>query len=140
MGIAEELNGLDLPPESYIVVGSAILEVLGIRPAADIDLIVTPAALRALADSGWTNDPHPTKTVLRRGRFEATTTWTTPEGEASLPDLTPHSVTVDGRLFLGLPYLLHWKKAMARPKDLADVTLIEQYTAAPGDARGGQER
>ena len=134
MRLLEELKHLDLNPGSFIVVGSGILEVLGIRDAIDIDVIVDPRGLRKLATAGWAqNDALRGKQVLQHGRFEASTTWTSPEGELTIRELAPHSIDVDGYLFIGLPFLLRWKKALRRPKDLTDIGLIEAYLKTSGE-------
>jgi sulfate permease, SulP family len=134
MKLLEDLEHLGLNPGSFIVVGSGILEVLGIRDAIDIDVIVDPGGLRKLAVAGWEQDDAPRgKQVLLHGRFEASISWTSPEGELTIRELAPHSVDVNGYLFIGLPFLLHWKKALRRPKDLTDIDLIETYLKTSGE-------
>ena len=134
MKLFDELKHLDLNPRSFIVVGSGILEALGIRAAGDIDVIVDREGLRKLAAVGCEQDDATRgKRVLQHGRFEASITWTSPDGELTIRELAPHSVDVNGYMFIGLPFLLQWKKALRRPKDLTDIGLIEAYLKTSAD-------
>lgn len=40
--IFERIKKFNLPEGQYAVFGSSLLDVFGIRPAADLDIIVTP--------------------------------------------------------------------------------------------------
>jgi len=54
MDILEKIKGLHLPKEQFVVMGSAILEIKGIRKAGDLDIIVTKELFTKLKnDSAW---------------------------------------------------------------------------------------
>jgi hypothetical protein len=131
MTLIDEVRALQIPEDCFIIVGSGLLEALHIRPAADIDIIVDADLLDRFAGEGWESivSDHG-KTVLTFERFEMSATWSTPDGEMSHGDLVPGSISIEGVRFIGLPRLLAWKTAMARPKDVADIALIESYLAS----------
>ncbi|RAY15806.1 hypothetical protein DPM19_08530 [Actinomadura craniellae] len=126
----EELRGLELPADSFIVVGSGLLEVLGIRPAGDIDVIVAQSVLGLLETPPWQVEERAGgKQVLSRGRFEVSTSWSTPTGEAGLAELRTDRLVVAGFQFISMARLLAWKTGMRRAKDLDDIKLIESHLA-----------
>lgn len=53
MNIFDRVKKFNLPLGQYAVFGSALLEVWGIRPAADLDIIATPELYEKLKKDGW---------------------------------------------------------------------------------------
>ena len=53
MNIIQKVQKLNLPIGEYVVVGSAILELKNIRPAQDIDLVVSSKLFKDLQYQGW---------------------------------------------------------------------------------------
>ena len=53
MEIISRIKSLNLPLGKYIVFGSAVMEVHGIRKAKDIDVIVDKDVYEELKRSGW---------------------------------------------------------------------------------------
>ena len=52
MNIVERIKKLNLPVGHYVVVGSGVMDALGMRPAHDIDIAVTPELFKTLRTSG----------------------------------------------------------------------------------------
>ena len=53
MTIFEKVEKINIPKEEFVVLGSGILEALGIREAEDIDLLVKPELFEKLKNNGW---------------------------------------------------------------------------------------
>ena len=126
--ITAALNTLNLPQGSYIVIGSGILAALNIRETSDIDLVVSPETFTQLEQSGWeviTNSWG--KQLLTHDVFEAHTSWDDPNEAPNLDDLLRNSVVIDDVPYVSLERLLEWKRHMRRPKDEADIPLINAY-------------
>jgi inorganic pyrophosphatase len=126
--IFSRVKALDLPFGEYVVVSSGTLEALGIRPARDVDIAVTPRLFEKLrADGGWTEEEHhgkvflskPGADIIRQLSWDAYPT-TNEEAIAS-------ALIIDNIPFMNLAELKRFKQALAREKDFADIKLIEAY-------------
>lgn len=125
MNICEKVKSLDLPEGSYLVVGSSVMAVHGIRESDDIDISVSYDVFRKLWEEGWKAEqsvdlPH---TVLRKDVFDVGINWHGKPTEAWLDRVT----YIEGVPFLSLQDLKAWKLDHARPKDIRDVELIDSY-------------
>jgi hypothetical protein len=128
--IFAEVNALGLPLGQYVVFGAGPLAAHGIRETNDVDLFVTPMLYQLLKADGWEekelNNP-PGGVCLFRGIYEADDTWRygdydpTPEAVISMADV------MQGVPFAPLIEVSKWKRAFGRPKDAADVGLIERH-------------
>jgi hypothetical protein len=120
---------LDLQAQDYIVVGSGVLSALGLREAGDVDLIVSPAVYEQFEATGaWRRKYYPDGTYgLANGSYEVGLNWDGRDGEPNLQDLKRQEIIIDGVPFMDLARLRAWKQAMGRPKDLADILLIDRY-------------
>ena len=126
MDIRTEIAKLNLPPESFIVVGSGILHTLGIRESDDVDIIVSPKLFAELEQqAGWEHYTRQGQTLIRRGMLDIGTAW----GEYDVATVRPFTTVIDGLRYVSLANLRQWKQHNARPKDLQDVTLIDTYLA-----------
>lgn len=130
MDIFTEVKHLDLPLGQYVVFGGGPLMAHGIRDTSDVDLFVMPTLYQVLKADGWeeTELPGPHGGLyLVNGIYEADDTWhyheydPTPEHVISIADV------IQGIPFAPLTEVLKWKQAWGRPKDLADIPLIEQH-------------
>ncbi len=128
MDIITEVKKLNLDPEDYIVIGSGILSALKIRSTDDVDLVVTKEVYAKYKAKGWAEkiwakgDP-----TISKGIYEMGTDWGDDTSLFSLQELMADKVIVDGVNFISLNKLKQWKLAKGRAKDLADVTLINEY-------------
>lgn len=126
--IIAKIKAQDFPEGSYVVFGSGPLAIAGIRPTADIDLIVTPALYLQLQQSGWRfKDDLEGNPMLYQGDFEVSKTWCTGPYSATFDELKEKADIIDGIAFVNLREVKRWKEHLARPKDLEDVDLIDDY-------------
>lgn len=124
--IIAKVKALGLPAGQYIVFGSCPLAAAGLRLAGDIDLLVSPALLRQLAAAGWQQvDKGPHDTPLTHDVFEAHDSWNFSSYQPTLASLLAGADYFDGIPFASLSAVRQWKAASGRPKDLADITLLD---------------
>ena len=125
--IIKRVNALGLPEGSYVVFGSCPMALAGLREANDIDLLVTPELYVELQQQGWQKiqkGPRDTPVVFEV--FEAHDNWDFSSYRPTLAQLLATATIVDGVPFASLAEVRAWKLASARPKDLADVDLIDK--------------
>lgn len=130
MDIFAEVKRLNLPIGQYVVFGSGPLMAHGIRDTTDVDLFVTPTLYQTLKADGWDekelNNP-PGGVCLFRGTYEADDTWHYGDYDPTPEEIIGIADMIQGVPFAPLVEVLKWKQAFGRPKDVADVGLIEQY-------------
>jgi len=131
MNIKEELTSLQLPKNSFMVVGSSILGTLGLKKSDDIDLIVSPEAFKQLVDLGWDQVTEIGGLILKHYPFDVGLYWE----EEGLEHWLPKAVIIDDIPYLSLVDLRRWKTERNRPKDPADVALIDDYLEKHPEAR-----
>lgn len=51
--VIAETKKLDLSRGEYVVIGGGLLNALGVRPAKDVDLLVSQAVFDKLVQEGW---------------------------------------------------------------------------------------
>ena len=123
------LDALGLPRDQYAVFGSGPLAVRNLRPAGDLDLIVLPTLWTHLA----ARYPVTQKGALQHialGNIEIWPDWHSAAGPVAA--LIADADLIGGYRFVTVARTLAWKRALARPKDLADVALIEHHLAMGG--------
>src|SRR3989344_983650 len=126
--IITKVKGLNMPRGSYVVFGSGPLVVAGIRLAQDIDLYVTKEVQKQKLKEGWHFVNKGGKDIpLTHDVFEMHTNWDFSSYNPSLADLLSTAAIVDGVAFVSLDEVRKWKVVSARPKDLADIILIDGY-------------
>lgn len=123
MNIAKKVQDLNLPENSFIVVGSGILSALGIRESQDIDLIVSVDVFDTLKKQGWDVGNWPDQVSLTKEVFDVGTQWS----GLTVKELLVNATIIDDIPFLSLSDLRAWKLLKARPKDISDVALIDTY-------------
>ncbi len=135
MTIFERVKIFNLPAGEYAVFGSALLEVWGIRPAKDLDIIVTPELFAELRkDPSWVDDSGDGYDLLHKGEADVTTVQDQPtvgKGEY-LPDrlrLIKEAMIINGVPFVRIEEVIACKADYGRPKDLDDIKNIESYIA-----------
>lgn len=128
MDIFAQVKALNLPEWQYVVFGAGPLAAHGIRPANDVDLFVTTALYQRLKAAGWHEQPTSTGGLyLANGIYEADDTWEYGTYNPSVEQLIEVAEVIDGVPFAPLDEVLKWKRAFGRPKDVADVQLIEEH-------------
>ena len=131
--IYQEIEQLDLPPGEYVVLGSGVLGALGIRDIADVDLLVRPRLFDQLRERGWEYttldyDGH-LRERLAFGAAEAFKDFWYGDQSPDPETLISNAEIIKGVSFLPLTELLKIKHVLNRPKDQADITLMERYLA-----------
>ena len=123
MNIVQELRRLNLPRNEYVVVGSGVLNPLGIRDSNDIDLIVSQKIYDKLEEAGWQHDNWSDQIVLKKDVFDIGTNWY----GLQLTQLLENAQYVDGIPYLSLDDVYEWKRRLGREKDFVDLELIDLY-------------
>lgn len=136
--VFEALRGLGWPPGRWVLVGSAPLAVHGIRPAADVDIVVDAQLYAALESDRRFH------TAWRRcGQSYLTSRLSTATGtefdvelfsETNIDRLAPAVAVLleTAELVSGMPcadlvVLSRWKRAVARRQDIADAESIAAH-------------
>lgn len=130
--IFEEIKKLNLPPEKFVVVGSGILSAKGIRPAYDLDLVVTQEVFDECVKRGWEVKPWTRtgrvgKSWLKKGNVEMMLELGLKDVIITTKELIQGGENINGIWFMGLAHLVQFKKEYARPKDFIDIALIEDF-------------
>lgn len=131
MNFIDKVKAINLSEGSYIIVGSGILDVLGIRDANDVDIVVSEDVYKELKNSGFeeieVEYDGVKKKLLIKDDYEVLMYWRSPRGDLFLEDLLEDSQIVDGVTFVSLEMLIRWKKWSGRDKDIVDVELANKY-------------
>ncbi len=128
MTIFEKVAALNLPVGHYVVIGGGPLAAHTIRESHDIDLLVTAVLYEKLKAAGWKEEDWP-----EGGHYacyeniEADTEWSYGSYNPRPEELIKNAEIINGIPFAPLQEVLQWKRAFGRPKDLADIKLIEAY-------------
>mgnify|MGYP000845806798 FL=1 len=131
---ADRVKALNLPLDQIIVIGSGILDQLGIRPASDIDLAVSSDLMKKLSEesSDWIkkfDDNQRFYFVKDDGSAEVWDGWVFDGRAVSYDNLLDYAVEYDGVRFVNLEFLSRWKKWRSLEKDTQDVKLIDEWRA-----------
>lgn len=130
--IIEIVQGLALPADQYAVFGSGLLDVLGLKKAADIDLIVTKALFNMLAcDADWVEYTFQDGGPGLRHRVHDIEVFYAADmplcDRKGIERMVQRAITIEGVKFVRLEDILAWKRAHGREKDVRDAALIEAY-------------
>lgn len=124
MDFKSRIVSLDLPDGSFLVVGSGVLQALGLRASSDIDMILTQEAFDQLKkEPGWEYTKWGEHEVLRKDEFDFGTEWGTDRIDA----LLLRAMYIAGIPYLSLQDLRTWKLNRGSSKDLRDIELIDTY-------------
>lgn len=127
MSIIERFKRLELPATQCVVIGSGILDALGLRASRDIDLVVQPNLFAMLQISpDWHTGTAHGETVLEKDDVEVWQSWGS-DGVPNFEELYVGSVEVDGIHFANPQFVLAWKRKRRRGKDIEDIRLLEEY-------------
>ena len=134
---ADKVKALNLPLDQIIVIGSGILDQLGIRPASDIDLAASSDLMKKLSEESgdWLkkfDDNQRFYFVKDDGSAEVWDGWEFNGQVVGYGELLSQSVEYDGVRFVNLEFLSRWKKWRSREKDVQDVKLIDEWRANNG--------
>ncbi len=127
--IIQKVKELHLAKGSYVVFGSCPLAIAGIRPAGDIDMLVSEELFESFKKAGWQEvNKGPGDKPLTHNVFEVHKSWSfAPPYNPTLEHLLSTATIIDSVPISSLEEVRKWKLASARPKDLADIKLIDEY-------------
>jgi len=124
--IIKKVKSLNWPKGHYIVFGSAPLALAGLREAGDIDFLVSAELFEKLRQTGWkVRIKSPNDKPLVLGDFEVHANWNFSSYKPTLEYLLATATVVDSIPFASLDEVRKWKVSSGRPKDLADIKLID---------------
>ncbi len=123
MDFSQRITDLHLIDDRYIIVGSGVLQALGIRETEDVDLLVTQADYDRLVAAGWPVDDSDQEPVIRHEQYDIAARW---EGK-TVDELLEETIVIDGLRYLHPLALLRWKIANAREKDQDDIAALQAF-------------
>lgn len=131
MDIVSRVKALNLPLGEYLVFGSGVMEVHGIRPAKDVDLLITDELYRQLRKQGWRRKWNHKRVLtckaLIKDDSEAFTNLYWKAYQFHTKDLIAQAEMIDGLPFMSLKDYLFYKTHLPRAKDKQDVILMRDY-------------
>lgn len=124
---------LGLDTENSIITGSGILQALNIRQSGDIDLMVTTEIFDRLKNSGeykLVNKEY--GDILSGKNIDLRKVWRVLNKEYDFSSIKKETIIIDGYRYLSPDFLYRVKKSWikrgtARPKDVKDVKLLNNY-------------
>ena len=131
--LLDQVHELGLPADSFAVFGSGPMAAAGIRDVNDLDLIVTPELWADLERNKPVSALEGGGHVIQIGSIEIHNGWEPPIDEMST--LIDEAEVIGGVRFVRLEEVLKWKRKRSRPKDEADIALIEKYLDSSGPPR-----
>ena len=128
------LRALELPLGDYAVFGSGPLIVRGLIEAGnDIDVVARGRAWEQACESGEVVvlEEHDVEVAsFLDGAITVGTTWA--YGTIDIDELIDTAEMIDGLPFARLPYVVTYKRAAARPKDVEHLRLLAASGVHPG--------
>ena len=115
-----------------MVVGSGLLDTLGIRAAGDIDLLVSHDVFNNLKHQNYKIQQHEDGSdYISIGRFEIMVDWFGND----LETMRESAVYIDEIPYWSLESMHEWKCDHAREKDVRDIALIDEYRQQCADIK-----
>lgn len=129
----ELVHRLGLKRGTYVVIGGAVLEVLGLRETGDVDIVVSDEVYAQYRDEKkWAEYVQDNgKKVLSHDGYNLMHTWM----GNSLKRLSHHAFEVDKVTFMDVDELIEAKHHLGRKKDLEDIMLLEDYKETKSASR-----
>ena len=133
MEIKNKLKEFDLDVDNCVVIGSGILNVLGIRESMDIDVVITEEKYKELKNTGhFQQKESHGREVLVDDLLEVMTHWDVLGKVWYFNDILECTVIIDEVRYNTIEFLLGVKKQWigegeARQKDIDDIKLMEDY-------------
>jgi hypothetical protein len=129
MMFIERVKRLGLPLDEVLIIGSGVIDVLQLREADDIDMVVTERLFKELHGAGdYTEKMIRDEVLLEKDDQEIGVMWGYYKGELlDFSHLVHHSIVMDGVRFVDPEFLLHIKIDRNRSKDQKDIQLLKQY-------------
>lgn len=120
----DKLQKINLPKGKFAIFGSAVLAIRNIRDAHDLDILVKADLWDELTRKYPDHLKHdPVR--IKLGDIEIYNYW--PFLADRVDEMIANAQIISNLPFVRLEYFLEWKKKMGRPKDSADIKLVEDY-------------
>ncbi|MEO7904800.1 MAG: hypothetical protein ABIR91_03345 [Candidatus Saccharimonadales bacterium] len=127
MSSIERVKQLRLPLDQLVVIGSGVLDALGLRTADDIDLVLSPSLFDELQQrDDWRREQKHDEPVLYRDDVEAFLSWGS-NGVPNFQALYSDGLDVQGVRFANPTFVIDWKQQRGSDKDLHDIQLLQRY-------------
>ncbi|MFA6158230.1 MAG: hypothetical protein WCV82_04195 [Candidatus Paceibacterota bacterium] len=135
MDIINQVKNLKLTKDQYVVVGSGIMAMHGLKEIHDIDIVVSPEIFEGCKNKGWktmhyTYPDKPGEIYLKQGDIELYTDVNCRNFNPTLQELLSKAEYFSGIPFICLDDLIKFKTEYNRPKDHKDIELMENYLRA----------
>lgn len=125
MNFIQRVKELNFPLDQFVVIGSGLLDVRGLRTADDIDLVVSSALYEILKQTGdYQESTMHDESYLFSDKLEIWQTW---GPEYDYQTIRSSGVTIDGVSFINPDLLIIKKRELGRDKDFTDIKLLEKY-------------
>ena len=127
----EELAKLSLNKENSVVIGSGILNALGLKESHEVDVVVDKETLLELLRNynviETTNEYG--AILYTNGIVEFSDRWYMDDfmKDLTYEDLIKQTTIIDGVRYIELDVLLKVKEHLRREKDIPDIELIKEY-------------
>ncbi|OGL21574.1 hypothetical protein A2707_06090 [Candidatus Saccharibacteria bacterium RIFCSPHIGHO2_01_FULL_45_15] len=127
MRITDRVVATGLPLDQIVVIGSGVMDALGLRRSDDIDLVASEKLFAELKSSGDYNYfIRHNEEVLEKDDQEIWLSWDV-DGVSHFTQLWNGGVTIDSVRFCHPKSVLEWKKKHNRSKDQNDIVLLQKY-------------
>lgn len=124
MSMSDRVKALQLPLDEVVVIGSGLLDQLGLRAANDVDLVVSERLFTQLdADKRFTRQTDERGVFYTAPKIEVWSDW----GSETHEQLRAEAQQLDGVWYVAPDYLIQKKQARGTEKDLNDVKKLEEY-------------
>lgn len=126
--LIDKIKNLNFPKGEYLVIGSWILSMLGIRESQDIDILVTKKLFNGLKKS-WERAEHEKfgKLFLEKDVFEISNKSKFWKYNTNTEKLIEKALIIENIPFMNLDEFIKFKMALGREKDIQDIKFIKEY-------------
>lgn len=125
MDFIERVRKINLPLDEVVVIGSGLLDALGLRHASDVDLVISQSLFDKLSQTaGYKLGYKASQPYLTYQDYEIWTDWGAQYGFEVLKD---SAVTIEGVSFVSPRVLIAKKRQRGLDRDLKDIQLLAAY-------------
>lgn len=125
--IFDRFERLGLPKEQTVIIGSGLLDALGLRIAGDLDIVASPELFKKLLNSkAWHSEERHGEIRLTNADAELWQSWDS-GGTPNFNELYQDGLRLGGLIFANPARTIAWKETRDLPKDRRDVVLLKEY-------------
>lgn len=130
--VVSRVQQLGFVKDEYVVIGSGLLDALGLRVSGDLDLAVSDELFARLSATGHYEQRQKNGTTFLVGTTELTAgleIWRDWKQDLPFSELRTRTVEVDGVVFAHPSVIIERKSERGLAKDLTDIQLLTEYYA-----------